>query len=389
MRSHTRRALRLLAAGSFLCLLTAMAAADTAKKTSSPADTTQSEGKDATPKTAEDEVNWLDWEKMTGDWGGARTELSKHGIDLDFRLSQYYQGVASGGVNTNFAYGGTMDYRINIDAGKLANLKGLSFNMHARSRFGRDINSDAGALALQNAGMLMPAPGGYHDTDITGLTATYMFPFLAERTGALTVGKLDVVDLVTSFFPNVGYGQEGFMNVNAQVSAMPWFGAVQGLSLYGGVVITIHPKYKVPESGFAVTGTHNISTEWGSLSDSFEDGVWIAGFHRFFWELDGKMGYFMVFAAASTKKQASNDPNDFVYLPGQGITNTDTKRPWDVAFYLYQDIWQSKDNPKRKANIMIGATVGPDNPQFSNWNIFGNVEMFGPFESRPNDRKKP
>ena len=94
----------------------------------------------------------------------------------------------------------------------------------------------------------------------------------------------------------------------------------------------------------------------------------------------------MVFAAASTKKQASNDPNDFVYLPGQGITNTDTKRPWDVAFYLYQDIWQSKDNPKRKANIMIGATVGPDNPQFSNWNIFGNVEMFGPFESRPNDR---
>jgi hypothetical protein len=96
-----------------------------------------------------------------------------------------------------------MDYRINLDAGKLFGAKGLSFNLHARTRYGRDINADAGAL----------------------------------------------------------------------VSAMPWIGAVQGFSLYGGMAITIRPKYKVAESGFLFTGAKNESTSWNSVSDAFDDGV--------------------------------------------------------------------------------------------------------------------
>ena len=54
-------------------------------------------------------------DKLTGDWGGLRSDLTKHGIDIDLRLSQYYQGVTSGGVDTNSEYGGTMDYRFNFD----------------------------------------------------------------------------------------------------------------------------------------------------------------------------------------------------------------------------------------------------------------------------------
>jgi carbohydrate-selective porin OprB len=36
--------------------------------------------------------------------------------------------------------------------------------------------------------------------------------------------------------------------------------------------------------------------------------------------------------------------------------------------------------------IMIGGTVGPDNPQFAQYNIFTSVEMFGPMASRSDDR---
>ena len=35
---------------------------------------------------------------------------------------------------------------------------------------------------------------------------------------------------------------------------------------------------------------------------------------------------------------------------------------------------------------MIGGTVGPDNPQFAQWNFFANVEVFGLNEARPHDR---
>ena len=327
------------------------------------------------------------WErdKLTGDWGGARTSLSDKGFDFDLRFTNYWQWVASGGVNTNGEYGGTLDYRLNFDFGKLGLWKGGSVNMHARTRFGQDVSADAGSFVLPNAGMLMPSPGDYHGTDITGLVYSQFFPAFGTLAN-VTVGKLDVIDTVTGFFPHIGYGQEGFWNVNSMVSALPWFGAVRGLSLYGGVLSTVNTDLQMPESGFLVTGTTNVATNWGSVSDAFDEGAFLAGFHRFFWEKDGQPGYFMVFVGASTADQASNDPHDFIYIPGEGIENTKRKKPWDVALYVYQEFWKSEDNPDRKATFFTGGTLGPENPQFAQWNWFANVELFAPVKSRPLDR---
>jgi porin len=324
---------------------------------------------------------------FTGDWGGERTELANRGIMFDFRLSQYYQNVTRGGRNTNGNYGGTMDYRLHLDGGRLGLWEGFFVDMHARTRFGRDVTPDAGALALENTGMLMPAPGDYQQTDITGLTANQFLPLGDNHIGLLTAGKLDILDAVTLFFPSVGYGQEGFMNVQSMVTALPWFGAVQGLSLYGGWLAAINKEYQIGQSAVLVTGTKSVSTSWGSLSDSFEEGAWIAGFHRFIWgDPEDKIGYFMVFAGGSTRDQPSNEARDITFVPGQGIESTESHKPWDVAVYLYQDFWTAADNPNRKANFMVGGTAGPDDPQFAQYNIFGNVEGYGLLESRLHDR---
>ncbi len=325
-------------------------------------------------------------DKLTGDWGKLRSDLSKKGIDIGLRLSQYGQKVTSGGRDQNGEYGGTMDYRFNFDADKLFGAKGLSFNMHARTRFGRDVNADAGSFVLQNTGMLMPAPGDYHGTDVTGLTASQYFPLFGGLAN-VTLGKLDIVDTVNGFFPNLGYGQEGFWNINSTVSALPWFGAVRGLSVYGALGVTVNQEYKMPQSGVIVTGTQNVSTSWGSLSDSFDEGAWLGAFHRFLWKTDNKPGYFMVFVAGSTADQTSNDSHPvFVYIPGQGIENTDTAKPWNVALYLSQELWQAEGNPGRKVTFLTGGTVGPDDPQFAQFNFFANVETFGLMDSRPHDR---
>jgi porin len=345
----------------------------------------------ATNTWAEDSKTWAEdiWtrDKLTGDWWGGRTYLSDHGIDIGLRLSQYGQRVASGGVDKNGEYGGTMDYRVNVDGKKLfGSWGGLSFNMHARTRFGQDVSADAGAFALENTGMLMPAPGDYHDTDITGLTVNQSFPFFEGHLGLFTLGKLDIIDAVSLFFPNVAYGQEGFWNVNSMVSALPWFGAVRGLSLYGGWLATINKEYQTGESAIIVTGTENESTSWGHVHDSFDEGVWMAAFHRFLYKLGDKPGYFMVFGGYSTRDQPSNEKQDIVVIPGQGIEDTKEKKPWDIALYLSQDFWQAEGDPNRKATILIGGTMGPDNPQFAQYNFFANVEAFGPMKSRPHDR---
>jgi carbohydrate-selective porin OprB len=130
---------------------------------------------------AEDSKTWAEdiWtrDKLTGDWRGLRSDLSKHGIDIGLRLSYYGQRVTSGGVDKNGEFGGTMDYRFNFDTNKLfGTWKGFSVNMHARTRFGQDVLADAGGMTLPNTGMLMPLPGDYHDTDITGLIVNQYFP---------------------------------------------------------------------------------------------------------------------------------------------------------------------------------------------------------------------
>ena len=175
MRKNTNRAL-------LSALLTVLFASNTWAEDSK----TEADGS----KTEAESISTRD--TVTGDWGGSRSDLVSRGVKFDFRLSQYYQGVTSGGVDTNSEYGGTMDYRLNIDAGKLFGANGWSLDMHARTRFGSDINADAGAFVLPNAGMMMPVPGGYHGTDITGLTASYMFPLNEAYLGNITFGKLDV-----------------------------------------------------------------------------------------------------------------------------------------------------------------------------------------------------
>ena len=112
----------------------------------------------------------------------------------------------------------------------------------------------------------------------------------------------------------------------------------------------------------------------------------MAAFHRFLYKLGDKPGYFMVFGGVSTRDQPSNEKHDFVVIPGQGIKSTEEKKPWDIALYLSQDFWQAEGDPKRKATILIGGTMGPDNPQFAQYNFFANVEAFGPMKSRPHDR---
>jgi carbohydrate-selective porin OprB len=225
----------------------------------------------------------------------------------------------------------------------------------------------------------MPLPGNYSDSDITGLTITQS---LFDGRADVFLGKLDVIDLVTGIFPHVAAGQEGFWNVNALVTALPWFGAVRGLSLWGAGAWTIKDGWV--QSGVLVAGTENVTTTW-EFSDSFEHGVLMAGWYRFFWELGDLPGNFLVFAAGSTREQPSDDPHDIVFIPGHGLS-AKQKKPWDIAAYLYQVFWQAKNDPSRKATFLVGGTGGPDDPQFAQWNIFAAVEAYGPMASRPNDR---
>ena len=352
------------------------------------------QAQDASPdKQPSTESVWTR-DKLTGDWGGLRSDLGKHGIDLEIKLSQFYQNVTSGGIDSggNGEHGTLLDTWVNLDMSKLfGTWDGFYISGHVQSREGNDVSADAGGLLLPNAALLYPLPGDYDGTQVTSLYATQM---LFDGKAAVLGGKLGSFDVLEGLFPQdvVSHGTEGFMNANSIMSIFSW-GRWLTLSQYGVAGWTY--AHGMPSSGFIVAGHDNTSDSW-DMSDSFSDGVGIMLFHRFVYNTE-KLGYVYVGAGGSTKDYASTDPVDWGFNPLSRLITpegdpvlTKEKKPWDVAVYAYQVLWQEQgvksSGTGRRVQMFVGGSVGDDNPSFADWDVFANVQAFGVFDSRPNDR---
>jgi hypothetical protein len=57
--------------------------------------------------------------QLTGDWGGERTVMSKHGVDWQIDFTQFYQGEAAGSNSVSPGYSGVADIFLTLDAEKL------------------------------------------------------------------------------------------------------------------------------------------------------------------------------------------------------------------------------------------------------------------------------
>ena len=80
----------------------------------------------AQEEAAPTNTGFFERDTLAGDWGGARTWLKERGITVKPRLTQFYQGMASGDGDHDFEYGGKADLLLNADLSKLGFWKGLS-----------------------------------------------------------------------------------------------------------------------------------------------------------------------------------------------------------------------------------------------------------------------
>ena len=321
-------------------------------------------------------------QRLFGNTFGPESCCAEHGIVTDFILGQYYQGVTTGGNEQTDAYGGKVDMYFNVLGEKFGLWKGFNVIMHAETRFGQDISDEAGSLTTPNAPMLWPLPGNYHGTNITGLMLTQQ---LFDNKVGLVAGKLNTLDLVQGIIPEIGSGRESFMNVNALTTALPWFRYVN-LSEWGAGLWTYDKEHGGQiQHGFIAFGLNNVSTVW-DFSPSFEDGVGMLGWMRFFHEIDGKPGWVAVFVGGATRQYKSLAPSDWLAIPGAGLVDTAEEMPIMAAPYASQVLWQDRCNQSRRINLVVGGTIADENPSFSNWNAFGKIEGYGLQRSRPGDR---
>jgi porin len=203
--------------------------------------------------------------KLSGDWFGARGELRDNGVTFDLSSALFYQGVASGGLRDEFAFGGRNDYRMHVDGEKAGLWKGLLIDLHAETVYGDSVNRDTGALSPVNIGRTVPIPQG----STTALTGVKVTQALSENF-ALFAGKINTLDGFSQPFLPGSVLDSGFLNMNwvynlVEARTVPYS------TLGAGAALLVHGQ---PAAVVMVLDTNNTPTTSG-FSTFFDNGCTI------------------------------------------------------------------------------------------------------------------
>lgn len=152
-------------------------------------------------------------ETMTGDWGGARSRWKEKGVELEFKLTQFFQGVTSGGTRRDSEYNGTFEYALRFDLEKVAGWKFWSSDIKAEIRFGGPLLGGTGGINPVNTAAIIPGADG-EVISVTAVNFTRIIPKDLKKGDlfAISFGRFNLLDLSDEQFFG-GAGKERFFNI--------------------------------------------------------------------------------------------------------------------------------------------------------------------------------
>lgn len=274
----------------------------------------------------------------------------------DLQLTQFYQGVASGGTNRTDAYGGKMDYFFTFAKGAVV--------LHAETRLGEDVILDAAGPAPVNANLLYP--GLENSTAITGLQ--FNLPLTPDQEWIASFGKINALDLFQTLYPQTGRGVDGFMN--ASVFLPLTVARTLPLSFIGaGVMKTNEGRI---QGSLLVYDSHNVPTTAG-FDELFDNGANIAGMWRFFTDFGGLPGSHLFFGNWASGTFTSLDPTGWLFLPDVGPVPAESNGSWSLFYILEQRLWVDPNCDKRSIGVL--SQWGLADPETCPYAWIGNVGL--------------
>jgi porin len=279
-------------------------------------------------------LDFLHQEELTGEWGGARTTWKNKGVELASSLTQFYQGVAAGGVETGSEYNGTAQAKLTFDLGKLAGWNFWSAEIKAETRFGGPLLLGTGTISFVNTAVIIP---GSDDTvfAITALNFTKLFPIdlKAGKLFAVSFGRYNLLDLIDEDF-FAGGGTERFLNI-AQIGPLT---VLRQVPLITNAVNLVYIRAGEPFVTFSLMDPNDHSTNAG-LSDLFADGVTFAPGINFPAKYFGKTAKHTVGGAITTKAYTPFDSIRQIIIPGPPIHPVEPQRgSWSLNYTFRQYI---------------------------------------------------
>ncbi|WP_428305661.1 carbohydrate porin [Lacipirellula sp.] len=305
----------------------------------------------------------------------AMKRMADSGVVYHIITPQFYQGVADGGRDRGFEYGGKVDQYLVIDGGKLLGVEGFGVTTHVETRYGQDVNAEAVGMAPVNVAMLYPN-AGEHDTAITGLTLTQ---YLSED-WQVSAGKVNALDMFYALYPQTGRGVNGFMNASAIIPL--GVGRVVPLSFMGAGIT----KFVDGRPTFAVMAFDNQDvTTTSGFDDMFDNGANIMATYRYYTMFGGLPGSHMAGGIWATGEYVSYDPLSFVIIPGQGVGAVKQHGAYSLIYIGEQTLWTDGAKDGRNVGFLTQWCLAEEETSPFAWTCNAAIQTKGLSRSRPND----
>lgn len=313
--------------------------------------------------------------QLTGEWDDSRDTSAENGLTFFGDLTQYYQGVTTGGLAQKFKYGGRGDYLIDVDTQKLGLWDGGHLDLRAETRLGQDCNDIDGTVARSNFAMSLPLSG----ENVTALTGVQYTHTLSESMSVF-FGKLNILDGTPTAYAR-GMRLNYFWNVAMQSNLSRAY--LYPSTLGAGVTVR-----NDVDSVFNLylLDTHYTPTTSG-LSNLFSNGMVAYGEYQVQTNWCDLPGHSAIGLLYSTAKRTTLDPNPYQFLEailtGEPLPQKDSA--WTVIYRFDQVVHADGEDARRNwtLNSDLGLTDGNPNP--IRW--FANVSLVGgsPIRGREDD----
>lgn len=310
----------------------------------------------------------LDNHRLTGDWGGLRSDLEDNGWEFNLFNTQFFQGVASGGLEQEWAYGGKLDYLINVDGEKSGLWQGLFVDFHAETRYGEDVNAAGGLLTPSNIVMSFPDPDA-HVTSITGLKVTQA----VSENLVLFAGKINTLQeypLKYSPGPTTNLpGLAGFMNT--QLVFNPIMGRTVPYSTFGVGGAFLADGFPIA----SLTAFDPTERATDGLDEIYGEGVTIVPNLLLPIQLFDRPGIVHLGGTYSTADYRSVDPEAYLDLPPEVIAagGPVESESWALYANCFQTLWVDPSVENRGWGFFIQSGISDGNPNPVEFVVNGGI----------------
>lgn len=318
-------------------------------------------------------------ETMTGDWGGNRSRFKEEGLEMEFSLTQFYQGVAAGGIRRGSEYTGIFKTDFKFDLGKLAGWKFWSAQLQSETRFGGPVLGGTGTINPVNTAAIVPGANGAV-VSVTAVNFTRLIPKNLAKGDLFVVsfGRYNLLDLSDEHFFG-GSGLERFFNI-AQVGPLT---VLRQVPLITNGATFAYVKGGEPRFTFALLDPNDQSTDPG-LDHLFGDGVTFAPTIFFPAKYFGKTAKHSFGGAITTKAYTPFDAIRQIIIPGPAINPIQPQRgSWSIDYTFRQYVVERA--PKDGWGFFSQASFADKDTSpittFLEFGLGGN----GLFKSRPKD----